>query len=79
MAYNWRYYWKLKEKPIPFEEKKNQLYELKKVLYHLHFEDKEILRASRAQLKDCIMDAVQICNKLGVNGDYQSVINVQMR
>ena len=37
------YYWKLKEKAIPLEEKTEKLYWLKNDLYHFHFEDEEIL------------------------------------
>ena len=39
MLYDTRYYWKLNEKTVPFEEKKEKLYWLKNDLDHLHFED----------------------------------------
>ena len=81
--YSWyiieRYYWKLNEKAIPFEEEKDKLYWLKNDLYHLHFEDEEILRYSTAWLNDHIMDAAQnlICKELGADDDYKSLLNVR--
>ena len=42
-----RYNWKLNEKAIPSEKKKDKLYWLKNDLYHLHFEDEEVLRCPR--------------------------------
>ena len=73
-----RYYWKLNEKAIPSKEKKGKIYWLKNDLYHLHFEDQEVLRSLTTWLNDCIMDASQklICKKLGADEDYQSVSNV---
>ena len=81
--YSWyiieRYYWKLNEKAILYEEKKDKLYWLKNNLYHLLFEGEEILCSPTAWLNDRIMDAAQklICKKLGADDDYQSVLNVQ--
>ena len=76
-----RYYWKLNEKAIPSEKKKDKLYWLKNDLYHLHFEDEEILLSPTAWLNDRIMNTVQklICKTLGADEDYQSVLNVQKR
>ena len=76
-----RYYWKLNEKAIPSKEKKGKIYWLKNDLYHLHFEDQEVLRSLTTWLNDCIMDASQklICKKLGADEDNQSVLNVQKR
>ena len=76
-----RYCWKLNEKGIPPEEKKDKLYWLKNDFYHLQFEDEEILWSPTAWLNDRIMDATQklICKKLGEDGDNQSVLNAQKR
>ena len=66
---------------IPFEEKKDKLYWLKNDLYHLHFDDEEILRYTTAWLNGQIMDAAQklICKELGADDDYKSVLNVRKR
>ena len=75
------YYWKLNEKAIPSEEKKDKLYWLMNDLYQRHFEDEEILRSPTAWLNDRIIGAAQklFCKKLGADGDYQSVLNLQKR
>ena len=61
-----RCYWKLNEKVIPSNEKKE-------------FEDEEILRSPTAWLNNRIMDAAQklIFKKLGADDDYQSILNIQ--
>ena len=66
-----RYYWKLNEKAIPSEEKKDKLYWLKNDLYHIYFEDEEILWSPTAWLNDRIRDAAQklICKKLGADDE----------
>ena len=76
-----RYYWKLNEKAIPSEKKKDKIYWSKNDIYHLHFKYEEILRSSTAWLYDHILDAAQklICKKLEAENDYQSVLNVQKR
>ena len=73
-----RYYWKLIEKAIPPEEKKDKLHWLKNDLYHLPIEDEELLRSPTAWVKDRIIDAAKslICKKLGADVDNQSVLNV---
>ena len=68
-----RYYWKLNKKAIPSEEKKDKLYWLKNDLYHLHFEDDEILRSPAAWLNDCIMDAAIGANDHTNTGSLLSV------
>ena len=50
-------YWKLNEKAIPFEEKKDKLYWLQNNLYH--FDEEEIIRSSTLLLNDHIIDAAQ--------------------
>ena len=76
-----RYYWKLNKKAIPSDEKKDKLCQLKNALYHFHFEGEEILRSQTFWLNERIMDVAQkvICKELGVDDDYQSVLNVQKR
>ena len=75
------YYWKLNEKAILSEEKKDKLYWLKNDLCPLHFQDEEMLWSPTAWLNNRIMDATQkvICKKLGADDDYQSVLNVKNR
>ena len=76
--YSWylieRYCWKLNEKAIPSEEKKDKFYWLKNNLYHLHFKDEEILWSPTTWLNDHIVDLAQklISKKLGADDDYQS-------
>ena len=53
------YYWKLNEKAILSEEKKDKLYWLKNDLCPLHFQDEEMLWSPTAWLNDRIMDATQ--------------------
>ena len=47
MLYDTRYYWKLNEKTVPLEEKKEKPYWLKNDLDHLHFEDELIIRSTK--------------------------------
>ena len=67
------------KKIIPSTEKKDKIHWLKNGLYHLQFEDEEILRSPTAWLNKRIMDATQkiIRKKLGTDEDYQSVLNIQ--
>ena len=67
-----RYYWKLNEKAIPSEVKKDKLYWLKN-LYHRYFVSNGLVvqTALRKWLKRLI------CKKLGADDDYHSVLNVQ--
>ena len=75
-----RYYWKSSAKAIPVEGENNEVYLLKKDLYYVQFEYKQIFPSPTGWSNENIMDAAQqiTFNEL-VDQDHQSEPHTQRR